>query len=86
MAENNVRCKVLLFAQAAEIVGKHELELEILEGTTVRELFARLCVDSPNLTSIESACAFAIDKAIVDKDKGIAEGCTVAVLPPVSGG
>ncbi|MBC8202525.1 MAG: molybdopterin converting factor subunit 1 [Planctomycetes bacterium] len=86
MAENNITCKVLFFASAAEATGQREQTVEVALGATVAELFAILSSESPALQQLQKICAFAIEEKLVHADTEITESCTIAVLPPVSGG
>jgi molybdopterin converting factor subunit 1 len=80
----NVR--VLLFAAAREKAGTDALELDVEDGATVATLLARLGVTHPDLGPVLPACRTAVDEAFASAATPLTDGCTVAVLPPVSGG
>ena len=86
MAEDKVTCKILFFAAAAEASGQREKIVEVSVGATVADVFASLSAESPTLHSLRKYCAFAIDEKVVQADTVVTNGCTIAVLPPVSGG
>ena len=82
----NLSCKVLLFAQAAEAYGKSEEQLTIPRSSTVGELFQTLTKTAPTLAKLQGRCAIAMNQEICSADTKLLDGCTVAILPPVSGG
>jgi molybdopterin converting factor subunit 1 len=86
LAEDKVTCKILFFAAAAEASGQREKIVEASVGATVADVFASLSAESPTLHSLRKYCAFAIDEKVVQADTVVTNGCTIAVLPPVSGG
>ncbi|MBC8522509.1 MoaD/ThiS family protein [PVC group bacterium] len=86
MADGKVTCTILFFASASEAAGERERLVSLDEGSTVADVFAKVSQDCQPLAALKSSCAFAIDEKIVQGDTEITDGCTVAVLPPVSGG
>ena len=84
MADDKLTCRVLFFAAAADAAGKRQCEITIEHGATVQDVFESCANDA--LLSLREICAFAMDEAIVPKEVEVTDGCTIAVLPPVSGG
>lgn len=93
-----MKIKVKFFALIREVAGLKELEEEVGENTTVRELLEKLCEKMP-----EKFRSFIFEGQEVSKNliilvnrRGIREldgletklrdGDEVALLPPVSGG
>ena len=86
LAEDKLSCKVLFFAAAAEAVGEREQTITVGIGSTVADVFDHFASMHTALTSLQQTCAFAIDEKLVHIDTEVTDGCTMAVLPPVSGG
>ena len=84
MADDKLTCTVLFFAAAADAAGKRQMEITLDRGATVRDVI-ELCANEA-LESLCKVCAFAIDESIVQEEAEVTDGCTIAVLPPVSGG
>jgi len=84
LADDKLTCTVLFFAAAAEAAGERQVRITLEKGATVRDAFEACANDA--LRSLSEICAFAMDETIVQDDAEVADGCTIAVLPPVSGG
>ena len=77
---------MLFFAAAAEAAGRRDQTLTIPAGSTVAQAFESVTQDCHALETLQSICAFAIDERLVQGSEEVIDGCTIAVLPPVSGG
>jgi molybdopterin converting factor small subunit len=76
----------MFFAAAAQVMDCREMDVTIDFGTTAGEAFDLLAENCEQLKKLSSVCAFAIDGHIAKRNTTLHEGCTVAILPPVSGG
>ena len=81
-----MRCRVLLFAQLADGVGFNQLELNLAEGATVRDALERLAAEHDSIRAMEGRLAVAVDERYQPLDALLSSGCTIALIPPVSGG
>jgi len=79
-----MKIMALLFASFRETAGHKELELEVPRGSTVRAVAQVLERQCSGLQLSGALCAVNHDYA--KPDAPVAEGDTVAFLPPVSGG
>lgn len=77
---------MLFFAAAAEATGWREQTLTIPAGSTIAEAVESVTQDCHSFNTIQSICAFALDERLVQGTEEVVDGCTIAVLPPVSGG
>jgi deoxyribonuclease-4 len=77
---------VHFFGHYSDLFNGAPLELSLPTGADVRGLIAVLAERDPRLTLLESHCRFAVNEEYVGLDVVLTEGCTVAVLPPMSGG
>jgi molybdopterin synthase catalytic subunit len=78
--------RILAFASAAEAIGASEIEIELADGCGMAELESRLTTDYPELRSIWSRLAVAVDGELAGTGAALRDGAEVALLPPVSGG
>jgi molybdopterin synthase catalytic subunit len=81
-----MRVRLLAFATAGEALGGDALEVELPEGSRLADLRARLEVEHPRLRELWPRLAVAVDGELAGSERALAEGCEVALLPPVSGG
>lgn len=81
-----MKIHVLAFATASEALGRRELELELENGATVRQLLARLEDDAPELGAIRDRLAIAVNGELASVETILEDSVEVALLPPVSGG
>ena len=70
-----------LFAGLRERAGASERELELGEGARVSDVWPAL-----DLGSEPAGLAYAVNRSYVERDRRLADGDEVAVIPPVSGG
>jgi len=72
---------VKLFAGLRERAGVSERELELADGARVADVWAPL-----GLGQEPSGLVYAVNRSYVERDRVLADGDEVAVIPPVSGG
>lgn len=78
--------RVKLFAQARELVGVDELEVQLPEGATVAELRAALLEAAPVLESLLGSSFIAVEQQYASDETVLQANAEVALIPPVSGG
>jgi molybdopterin synthase catalytic subunit len=81
-----MRVHVLLFAAFREAVGAPRLELDVPEGTTVRQVFTLLEVSHPRLGPLLPYTTYARNREVVDADAVVSGGDEIVFLQPASGG
>ncbi len=81
-----MKIHLLAFASAGDALGAGEMDLEMPDGSRVADLRERLDREHPKLVPLWPRLAIAVDGRVVTPETPLAEGCEVALLPPVSGG
>jgi molybdopterin converting factor subunit 1 len=81
-----MRIDVLLFAQIADDVGRDRLTLELDDDARVADAIDRLAGEHASIASLRDCLAFAVDESYCTPDTTLADGQTLALIPPVSGG
>lgn len=66
--------------------GAERLQLELPGGATVADALQALAVRHPELAARRATLAVAIGEDIVDGARRLEPGCSLALIPPVSGG
>ncbi len=77
---------VVAFATASDVLGQDGVEIDLPEGSRVRDLGAALVERHPELEAMWGRLAVAVDGELVDTGHPLEDGVEVALLPPVSGG
>jgi sulfur-carrier protein len=80
----NVR--VRFYAQLRELIGIHELEFELLQGATVRELLDGVYAQQPALRAHDKSILVGAGVEFVDRNYKLIPGEEIAIMPPVQGG
>ncbi|MFQ5542140.1 MAG: molybdopterin converting factor subunit 1 [Candidatus Binatia bacterium] len=81
-----MRVKVRFFAALRERVGATEITKEIVEGSTVRDLWEALQHEYPKLAPVKMALLYAVNRDYVSPNRVLQDEDEVAFVPPVSGG
>ena len=76
----------LYFAQVRELLGRGGEDLQIPEGTTLKELFTSLAKREPRIQDFANSLVYFLNEVRVGGDEMLHEGDTIALCPPVSGG
>ena len=81
-----MRCDVLLFAKLAEAVGADRVTIELSSGATVGDAIRQLSQEHKAIASMHDTLAVAVNESYCPHSATLAEGDTIALIPPVSGG
>lgn len=81
-----MQVQVRYFAAARETTGLETEALELPVGTTVGGAFDLLAARHPGLDALRTSLRFAVGSAFQDDTAPLAEGDTLALIPPVGGG
>lgn len=77
---------VFLFAAARQHGGHAEVELELPDSATVRDLRQAIIRQFPQLEPLVKRCHFALDQEYATDSMPLAAASEIACIPPVSGG
>jgi len=78
--------KVRFFASLKDLVGESEMEMQLEQETSVREIFQQLETRFPEIKGYESSMLVAVNMEYADLDATVAPDDEVCFFPPVSGG
>jgi len=80
----NVR--VQFYAQLRELIGVDEVELELPQGATVRELLEEIYAQKPALRDHDKSILVGAGLEFVDRNYKLNPQQEIAIMPPVQGG
>lgn len=81
-----MRCTVLLFAHLREAIGSDRLLIDLPEGATVQVAVDALSQQHEIIRKMDSRIAVAVDEQYRPRHSPLKDGCTIALISPVSGG
>ena len=86
MAREQMKVRVQFYAQLRELVGIDELDLEIPDGATVRELLEKIYAQKPALRAHDKSILIGAGLEFVNRNYKLNPGEEIAIMPPVQGG
>jgi len=78
--------KLLLFAEAKEIVGSESVELTLDDSATVGQLKQAVVELHPGLKKLIEESSISVDRKYAQDDQPLRNGAEIGLIPPVSGG
>ena len=78
--------RLRFFASLRERLRRSEAEYTLADGANVKDLWAALCADYPQLAELGTSVSFAVNQEYVDREHRLSNNDEVALIPPVSGG
>jgi molybdopterin converting factor small subunit len=81
-----MKIQVQFYAQLRDLLGIRELELELPDGATVRDLLEQVYVQRPSLRGHDKSILIGAGLEFVDRTYKLNPGEEIAIMPPVQGG
>ena len=81
-----MKCEVLLFGQLADALGTRTLTLELPDDATTTTALDDLAERHDVIAALRDKIAIAIDERYATPATPLTPDCTIALIPPVSGG
>ena len=81
-----MKIHVQFYAQLRDLIGIGELEVDLSEGATVRELLDQIYAKQPALRSHDKSILVGAGVEFVDRNYKLKPGEEIAIMPPVQGG
>jgi MoaD family protein len=78
--------RVQFFAQLRDLVGTRELEVEVAEGSAIRDLLERVYAQQPKLRLHDKSILIGAGVEFVDRNYKLSAGEEISIMPPVQGG
>jgi len=81
-----MKVKVLFFANARDLAGTGEVEMELAEGADTQGLRSALVEQFEDLQDIAESITLAVNQEYTYDTVPLKDGDEVALIPPISGG
>jgi len=77
---------VQFYAQLRDLIGARELEVQLAEGATVRDLLEKIYAQQPVLRAHDKSILIGAGVEFVDRNYELKPNEEIAMMPPVQGG
>ncbi len=77
---------VQFYAQLRDLIGSREMEIDVAEDATVRDLLEKIYSKQPALRSHDKSILIGAGVEFVDRNYALKPGDEIAIMPPVQGG
>jgi len=81
-----MKVQVQFYAQLRDQIGMRELDIELVEGATVRDLLEKVYAHQPALRPHDKSILIGAGVEFVDRNYELKPGEEIAIMPPVQGG
>ena len=81
-----MNARVKFYAQLRDLIGVHELQLELPQGATIRELLEKIYAQKPPLRAHDKSILIGAGLEFVNRSYKLKPGEEIAIMPPVQGG
>lgn len=81
-----MKIRVLFYAQLRDLIGMRELEVDLPDDATVRELLDQIYARRPALRCHDNSILIGAGVEFVDRNHKLKPGEEIAIMPPVQGG
>jgi len=77
---------VQFYAQLRDLIGSREMEIDLAEDATVRDLLEKIYSKQPALRSHDKSILIGAGVEFVDRSHKLKPAEEIAIMPPVQGG
>jgi MoaD family protein len=78
--------RVQFYAQLRDLVGIRELDIDVAEGSTIRDLLEQVYAQQPKLRPHDKSILIGAGVEFVDRSYQLKPGDEISIMPPVQGG
>ena len=81
-----MKVRVQFYAQLCDLIGIREVDVELAENATVRDLLEEIYAQQPALRSHDKSILIGAGVEFVDRNYELKPNEEIAIMPPVQGG
>jgi sulfur-carrier protein len=81
-----MRVRVQFYAQLRDLLEMRELDVEVAEASTIRDLLDQIYAQQPKLRSHDKSILIGAGVEFVDRNYKLKQGDEISIMPPVQGG
>jgi molybdopterin synthase sulfur carrier subunit len=81
-----MKVRVQFYAQLRDLMGMRHLDVDVADGSTVRDLLDQIYAQQPSLRAHDKSILIGAGVEFVDHNYRLRSGEEIAIMPPVQGG
>jgi molybdopterin converting factor small subunit len=81
-----MKVRAQFYAQLRDLVGSREIDVDLPEGATVRDLLEQVYAQQPKLRLHDKSILIGAGVEFVERNYRLKPGEEISVMPPVQGG
>jgi MoaE-MoaD fusion protein len=81
-----MKVRAQFYAQLRDVVGSREMDIDLAEGATVRDLLEQIYAQQPKLRPHDKSILVGAGLEFVDRNYKLKPGDEISIMPPVQGG
>ena len=81
-----MKIRAQFYAQLRDLLGVCQLDVELEEGATVRDLLEKIYAQQPALVAHDKSILIGAGLEFVDRNYKLTPGEEISIMPPVQGG
>ena len=81
-----MKIRAQFYAQLRDLAGTPEIDVDLVEGATVRDLLEQVYAQQPKLRPHDKSILIGAGVEFVDRNYRLKPGEEISVMPPVQGG
>jgi MoaD family protein len=81
-----MKVRVRFYAQLRDLVGSGEMDVDLAEEATVRDLLDQIYAQKPKLRPHDKSILIGAGVEFVDRNHKLKPGDEISIMPPVQGG
>jgi len=81
-----MKLRVRFYAHLRDLIARRELDVDIAEGATVRDLLNHIYAQEPKLRAHDKSILIGVGLEFVNRNHKLTPGKEISIMPPVQGG
>jgi molybdopterin converting factor small subunit len=81
-----MKVRVQFYAQLRDLVGTRQLDVDVADGATVRDLLQQVYAQQPKLRPHDKSILIGTGVEFVDRNYKLTPEEEISIMPPVQGG
>jgi MoaD family protein, archaeal len=81
-----MKVRVQFYAQLRDLLGMRQVDVDVADGATVRDLLEQIYAKQPALRQHDKSILIGAGVEFVDRNYRLSPGEEISIMPPVQGG